>query len=53
MPANNTRDTVARQWELLKELPTIGAGKTVRQLTDKLNALSFNVGVRQIGRAHV
>lgn len=50
MPANNTRDTVARQWELLKELPTIGAGKTVRQLTDKLNALSFNVGVRQVER---
>ena len=50
MPANNTRDTVARQWDLLKELPTIGAGKTVRQLTDKLNALSFNVGVRQVER---
>jgi predicted DNA-binding transcriptional regulator YafY len=50
MPANKTRDTLARQWELLKMLPAIGAGKTVRQLTDELNALSFSVGVRQIER---
>ena len=50
MPANKTRETLARQWELLKMLPAIGAGKTVRQLTDELNALSFSVGVRQIVR---
>ena len=50
MPAKKTPDTLTRQWELLKILPATGSGKTVRQLTDELNALGFRVEVRQMER---
>ena len=50
MPANNARDTMIRHWELLKKLPTSGAGKTVSELTNDLNALSFKVSKRQVER---
>jgi predicted DNA-binding transcriptional regulator YafY len=50
MPVNNTRNTLLRQWELLRLLPSTGSGKTVRQLTDDLNNLNFSVSVRQVER---
>jgi hypothetical protein len=50
MPANKARDTMIRHLELLKKLPTAGAGKTVSELTNDLNALSFKVSKRQVER---
>jgi predicted DNA-binding transcriptional regulator YafY len=50
MPSNRTRNTVARQWELLKLLPTYGTGKTASQLADALSELHFSVSKRQVER---
>ena len=50
MPHDKTRNTVARQWELLKILPTRGAGKTAKDLTGILNDLGFKVSKRQVER---
>ena len=50
MPANNTRGTVARQWELLKRLPTSGPGKSAGELRQELKDLGFAVGKRQVER---
>ena len=50
MPANNTRNTLSRQWELLRLLPSTGSGKTVRELTDDLNSIDFTVSIRQVER---
>ena len=50
MPANNTRNTLSRQWELLRLLPSTGSGKSVRELTDDLNSLDFAVSIRQVER---
>jgi hypothetical protein len=38
MPAKTTRRTLARQWELLKRLPSRGVGKTAAERTRELNA---------------
>ena len=50
MPANNTRNTLSRQWELLRLLPSTGSGKSVRELTDDLNSIDFTVSIRQVER---
>ncbi len=50
MPAKTTRRTLARQWELLKLLPSRGAGKTAAELTQGLKALGFGVSKRQVER---
>ena len=50
MPAKTTRRTLARQWELLKLLPSIGAGKSAHILTKEINLLGFSVSKRQIER---
>ncbi len=50
MPANNSRHTLARQWELLKLLPNNTHGKTVNELVDGLNKLDFKIGHRQVER---
>ncbi len=50
MPHNKTRNTLARQWELLKYLPTRGAGKTAKELTGMLNDRGFKVSKRQVER---
>lgn len=34
MPRSDTRDTLVRQWELLKMLPTHDAGRTVTDLAN-------------------
>jgi hypothetical protein len=36
MPTRKTQSTLARQWELLKLLPSRGTGKTAKQLADDL-----------------
>ena len=50
MPANKTRNTLARQWELLKLLPTRGPGKTAKELAEALNEAGFAVSKRQVER---
>ena len=50
MPANNTRNTLSRQWELLRLLPSTGSGKSVRELTEDLNSIDFTVSIRQVER---
>jgi predicted DNA-binding transcriptional regulator YafY len=50
MPAKTTRRTLARQWELLKRLPSRGVGKTAAELTRELNAEGYVVSKRQVER---
>lgn len=50
MPAQTTRRTLSRQWELLKLLPSRGVGKTAAELTRELAAQGFSVSKRQIER---
>lgn len=50
MPAKTTRRTVARQWELLKLLPTFGSGKSASELTKEINEVGFSVSKRQVER---
>jgi len=50
MPADKTRNTLARQWQLLRSLPTVGSGKTARDLMLELQEEGFKVGKRQVER---
>ena len=50
VPAQTTRRTLARQWELLKLLPSRGVGKTATELARELNAEGFAVSKRQVER---
>lgn len=50
MPSNKTRNTLARQWELLKLLPTRGSGKSSKEIADALAEAGFTVSKRQVER---
>ena len=50
MPSNKTRNTLARQWELLKLLPTRGAGRSAKEIADALAEAGFAVSKRQVER---
>ena len=50
MPSNRTRNTIARQWELLKLLPHHGTGKTASELAAALTERKFSVSKRQVER---
>lgn len=50
MPSNKTRNTLARQWELLKLLPTRGSGKSAMEISDALAEAGFAVSKRQVER---
>ena len=50
MPSNKTRNTLARQWELLKLLPTRGSGKSSKEIADALAEAGFSVSKRQVER---
>jgi len=50
MPSNRTRNTIARQWELLKLLPHHGTGKTASELANALTERKFSVSKRQVER---
>ena len=50
MPQNKIHFTLARQWELLKQLPARGEGRTSADLTDTLISAGFKVSKRQIER---
>jgi predicted DNA-binding transcriptional regulator YafY len=50
MPSNKTRNTLVRQWELLKLLPTRGSGKSAKELTISLGEAGYSVSKRQVER---
>ena len=50
MPSNTTRNTIQRQWELLKLLPSRGPGKTATVLAGELQEAGFKVSKRQVER---
>lgn len=50
MPRNATGPTLARQWELLKLLPTHGRAKTASDLQAELEAAGHGAGVRTVQR---
>lgn len=50
MSANRTRNTLTRQWELLKLMPSRPPGATARDLTGQLNEEGFAVSKRQVER---
>ena len=50
MPSATTRQTLIRQWELLKRIPRGGVGKTSKELAEALNEAGFQVSKRQVER---
>lgn len=50
MSATKSRNTIARQWEILKMLPSRAPGMTKRQLSELLNNHGFEIGARTVER---
>ena len=50
MPSNDKKSVLLRQIELLKKLPSRGAGKTASELTRALNDEGFDITKRQVER---
>src|SRR5688500_18092161 len=50
MPEKKLSVSIARQWEMLKLLPTRGRGTTADALFRELNAGGFNVSLKQVQR---
>lgn len=50
MASQGSRQTLVRQWEMLKLLPTRQPGITARQITQQLNDEDFEVSKRQVER---
>lgn len=50
MPANPGRNTLSRQWELLRLLPTSGSGATARMLQEQLAEAGFATTKRTVER---
>lgn len=50
MPSNSGRNTLSRQWELLKLLPTRGSGSTTRALREQLAEIGFLTTKRTVER---
>jgi len=50
MPRAATDSTLARQWELLRLVPSRSPGKTSRQLMDSLAAAGYPVTKRTVER---
>ena len=50
MAKDYTRNTIVRQWELLKLLPSAGSGKTIKEMTSTLVGIGFPIGERQVER---
>lgn len=50
MPANAGRNTLSRQWELLRLLPTSGSGATARWLQEQLAEAGFPTTKRTVER---
>lgn len=50
MPAEENKNTLARQWEMLKMLPSRRPGVTARELSDRLQQEGFTVTKRTVER---
>lgn len=50
MPSDSSRNTLTRQWELLKLLPSHRPGKTAAELTQELADLGYKVTKRTVER---
>lgn len=50
MPSDSSRNTLTRQWELLKLLPSHRPGKTAAELTQELAELGYKVTKRTVER---
>ena len=50
MPDNSKRDALARQWQLLKTLPSRSAAITASQIANQLAAEGFQVTKRTVER---
>jgi predicted DNA-binding transcriptional regulator YafY len=50
MPKSAVHNAIARQWELLKSLPTRGSGITAAGLTERLRDAGFKVAKRSVER---
>jgi len=50
VPADSTRNTLLRQWALLRQLPSHGAGKSADALCKELESNGFKVSKRQVER---
>lgn len=50
MPRNDKQSVLLRLFELLKQLPSRGAGKTASELTRALNDAGFDITKRQVER---
>lgn len=50
MPADNNKNTLARQWEMLKFLPSRPPGRTAREITEHLAAKGYDVTKRTVER---
>jgi predicted DNA-binding transcriptional regulator YafY len=50
MPADNNKNTLARQWEMLKILPSRPPGKTAREITQYLADKGYDVTKRTVER---
>lgn len=50
MPRNDKQSVMLRQWELLKQLPSQGTGKTASELTRALHDAGYNITKRQVER---
>lgn len=50
MPAEENRNTLARQWEMLKMLPSRRPGITARELAERLHHEGFDVSKRTVER---
>ena len=44
------RNTLSRQWEILRLLPSVGVGISARELVKRLTSLGFNVSKRTVER---
>jgi predicted DNA-binding transcriptional regulator YafY len=50
MPSNKTRNSLMRQWELLKILPSRADGKSAKELVHELLQVGYSISKRQIER---
>jgi predicted DNA-binding transcriptional regulator YafY len=50
MPEKKLSISIARQWEMLKILPTRGAGMTANAIFEALNQAGFKVSLKQVQR---
>ena len=50
MSSNKTRNSLARQWELLKILPARSEGKSAAEIKNELSEAGYSISKRQVER---